>query len=248
MNEKKPNSGLPDQESIPHDGFSGKIHDFVEWAGTDMIKNHSNKLILALVVVVIAIAGVNMVLNSRQEAHARGVEKLGEAYSYLYSNKQDSALTILQEILSSGKGGALLQAKANLFAGNIFYNQRQFDQAETMFRNSMAKAPSVDLIGGAAQHGLASVLMQQEKYPEAIAEWEQYLDSYAGRTGDLKARYQGDEPRDLLPTVSDAMWKLALTYRAAGQADKAKEVCEKILKVYNGSVYATKARKLLAVL
>jgi TolA-binding protein len=90
--------------------------------------------------------------------------------------------------------------------------------------------------------------MQLQKYDDAAKAWEAFIAKYAKKTADKAKELSGEGKADDLPTVADAMWKLALSYQKLNQADKAKAMCETLIATYAQSTEAGNARKLLAQL
>ena len=143
----------------------------------------------------------------------------------------------------------LSYAKAALLAGNIKYKKGDFDGAAVLFQKSLDNAADVDLITAAAMHGRASVAIEKQDYASAVGLLEKFIAKYGERTGNLSDRYRKAEPVDAVPSVPDALWKLALVYQQMGANDKAKATAEKLLKVYGDSqMYVDRAKKLIASL
>ena len=91
--------------------------------------------------------------------------------------------------------------------------------------------------------------MDKKDYATAAKLLEQFVSEFGERSGDLEDRYQKKEAADAVPTVPDALWKLALVYQQLGSNDKAKATAEKLLKVYGDNpVYSDRAKKFLATL
>lgn len=208
---------------------------------------HGKKLIFALVIIVLAVVLVVQYVENRKALAQETAQKLGGALALVYSGNDSLALEELNRQMPSLSGLAL--AKASLLAGNIKFRAKDFDGASALFSQAASHAGSADLILGGALHGSASVLIEKGKYAEAVLALESFVKKFGQRTGNLKDRYGKNEPTDLLPTVPDALWKLTLCYRELGNAAKAKETAEKLLKIYGDKPeYAMKAQKFLASL
>ncbi|SHK89613.1 tol-pal system YbgF family protein [Fibrobacter sp. UWEL] len=213
----------------------------------EFFANHGSKIIAAVLVVMAVVVGVNKYFEFQKSESAEQANLLGKGMSYVYAAQNDSALTEFQAQMNSGKLKGLALAKAALLSGNTMFEKGEFDAAADMFQKSLDNAGSSALIRSAAMHGLASVKIEKADYAAAASLLEKFVGEFGKRTGDLKDRYQKDEPADEVPTVADAMWKLTLVYQQLGQADKAKATAEKLLKVYGDSQnYADKAKKFLA--
>jgi TolA-binding protein len=235
------------QEPKHNDAFSKMVHDVVGNLANGNFQKYRTQLIIVAVAVVVALTGVRYWLQAKEQGAQKDAEQLGVALDFVYQDKTDSAIISLESFLTVAHSD-LATAKANLLLGNLLYQNRQFEPAQAAFQKAIAKANNSAVLQGAAEHGLASTYMQLKSYDQAAKSLESFIQKYGAMTGDLTARYQGDEPQDQLPTIADAMWKLALTYKELGQDQKAKAVCEKIIKVYGTSTQATNAKKLLPVL
>ena len=210
---------------------------------------HGTKVLVALAVVLVIVAGVIQVRDSRKAAAAEQAELLGVGMTYVYANEKDSALAEFESKIQSGKLEGLALAKAALFAGNIKFEAGDFDGAAVLFQKSLDNTGSVALVRSAAMHGLASVKIEKADYSAAAGLLEKYISEFGKRTGDKEDRYQKEEPQDEVPMVADAMWKLTLVYQQLGANDKAKNTAERIIEVYgDNQQYADKAKKFVAAL
>lgn len=209
--------------------------------------HHGTKVLVALAVVLVIVAGVVQLKDSRKAAAAEQAELLGAGMTYLYANEKDSALVEFESTISAGKIEGLALAKAALFAGNIKFEKGDFDGAAVLFQKSLDNAGSVALVRSAAMHGLASVKIEKNDFAAAAGLLEKYIAEFAKRTGDKEDRFQKEEPQDQVPMVADAMWKLTLVYQQLGANDKAKNTAARIVEVYgDNQMYAGKAKKFLA--
>lgn len=209
---------------------------------------HSTKLVALLVVIMIAVVGIVHFLDYRKASATEQAELLGLGMTYLYAGEKDSALAEFESKINSGKLSDVALAKAALYAGNIKYQNGDFNGAALLFLKSMDNAGSVALVRSAAMHGLASVKIEGGDYSAAAGLLEKYISEFANRTGDKEDRYQKDEPVDEVPMVADAMWKLTLVYEQLGANEKAKNTARRLLEVYgDNQAYADKAKKFLGV-
>ena len=134
-------------------------------------------------------------------------------------------------------------------AGNIRFQNGEFDAAAILYQKALDNAGSLPLIRGGAMHGQAAVAIEKKDYAAAAGLLEKFVSEFGKRTGDLEDRYEKLEPADQVPTVADALWKLSLVYNEMGFSDKAKVSAEKLLKIYGDDpLYSERAKKLLATL
>ena len=210
---------------------------------------HGTKVLVGLALILVVVAGVIQVKESRKAAAAEQAELLGVGMTYLYANEKDSALVEFENKIASGKLEGLALAKAALLAGNIKFEKKDFDGAAFLFQTTLDNAGSAPLVRSAAMHGLAAVKMEKGDFSAAANFLEKYIAEFGKRSGDKEDRYQKDEPADEVPMVADAMWKLTLVYQQLGASDKAKATAERLLQVYGDNrAFADKARKFLASL
>lgn len=204
---------------------------------------------VVLLVVIAVVVFVAQRAGSQNKADAAQAELLGPALSYEYTGNKEQALAEYERLISGNELNGVTLAKAALLAGNIRFQNGEFDAAAVLYQKALDNAGKIPLIRGGALHGQAAVAIEKRDYASAAALLEKFVSEFGKRTGDLEDRYEKVEPVDKVPTVADALWKLSLVYQQMGFADKAKASAEKILKIYGDSpVYVDRAKKLLATL
>lgn len=210
---------------------------------------YGSKIIIALLAVLVLVAVVVKINQSNKNDQKQQAELLGQSFNFIYEGNDDKALAELERLIQNKEVTGLSYAKAALLAGNIKYKKGDFDGAAVLFQKSLDNAANVDLITAAAMHGRASVAIEKQDYASAVGLLEKFIAKYGERTGNLSDRYRKAEPVDAVPSVPDALWKLALVYQQMGANDKAKATAEKLLKVYGDSqMYVDRAKKLIASL
>jgi outer membrane protein assembly factor BamD (BamD/ComL family) len=210
---------------------------------------YGSKIIIALLAVLVLVAVVVKINQSNKNDQKQQAELLGQSFNFIYEGNDDKALAELERLIQNKEVTGLSYAKAALLAGNIKYKKGDFDGAAVLFQKSLDNAADVDLITAAAMHGRASVAIEKQDYASAVGLLEKFIAKYGERTGNLSDRYRKAEPVDAVPSVPDALWKLALVYQQMGANDKAKATAEKLLKVYGDSqMYVDRAKKLIASL
>jgi tetratricopeptide (TPR) repeat protein len=240
MSDNKPNSS---SKAAPNSAES-----LFEYLKEDFWPQHGTKAIIALVLVAAAVFAITQRISKASAGEAAMAEELGKGLDYIYVGKGDSALMALESSMQNGNLKGLPLAKAALLAGNIHLQNGNLDNAESLYRQTISNASGVEIIFSAAEHGLAVVAMERKNYPEAISLLNGFANKYGKRTGDLAKRYAKTEPVDKIPTVPDALWKLALCYLETGDAENAKQTAQKILKIYGDSPKAADAAKLLVTM
>ncbi len=196
----------------------------------DFLQEHGKKLLIVLIAIIAVIVGITQYAESQKTAAQNATAALGQAMTFVYSGEDAAALRELDAQMGSLSGLAL--AKASLLAGNIKFRAGDYDGANALFEKAIANAGSADLILSGALHGQASVSIEKKEYEKAASQLQAFIQKFGKRTGNLEDRYAKDEPADAVPTVPDALWKLALCYNELGKKDLAKSTAEKLLKIY----------------
>lgn len=212
----------------------------------DFFVTHGTKLGIILVVIMAIVVGVVQYKDYRKGALEAQAENLGTGMAYLYAGEKDSALAEFESKMNAGKLDGVTLGKAALYSANIKFEKADYDGAAVLFDKALDNAGSSALVRSAAMHGKAAVAIEKQDYTTAAGLLEKYVSEFGKRTGDMKDRVEKDEPVDETPMVADAMWKLTLVYDKLGQADKAKIMAERILKIYgDNQQFADKAAKYL---
>lgn len=215
----------------------------------DFFKENGSKLIVALAILVLIVVGISKYNESSKAQASQEASELGKAMTLVYAGESSQALVELESLMASNKLSGLSLAKAALLAGNIKYQNRDFEGAGKLFDLSVAEAGSATIVLAAAMHGQAAVSMEKKDFQKAITQWEAFIAKFGNRTGNLEARYSKEESVDEVSTVSDAMWLLTLCYKEAGDMAKAKATAEKLQKIYGDKPeVAAKVQKFFATL
>lgn len=230
--------------NMPNAGTSAANSDMKEF-----FLQHGIKVGAILFIVILVVIAIVHFHGSKNKADAAQAELLGPALAYEYTGKKDSALALYEGLIASNQLKDETLAKAALLAGNIRFQNGEFDEAAVLYQKALDNAGSVPLIRGGAMHGQAAVAIEKKDYSSAAALLEKFVAEFGKRTGDLEDRYEKLEPADQVPTIADALWKLALVYNQMGFQDKAKAAAEKLIKVYgDDQLYSDRAKKFLATL
>ncbi len=153
------------------------------------------------------------VLNP-MERESRANSLFLEAVRYEETGKIADAIFLYGEILLLDP----MHAPACINLGTIYYNQRQFLEAERLYRQATAVDPDYAL----AFFDLGNVLDELQQLPEAV-------DAYRSAIR-------------IVPTYADAHYNLALAYERTGQRRKALRHWTAYLKLDNTGPWANHAR------
>jgi TolA-binding protein len=195
----------------------------------------------AVALVISAIVWYN---NDRIASQARENKLLGPVYILYSEDKLDEAEAFLVNFVKTGHT-RLVQDKANLLLGQIYYSKGKYEDAIKAF-GSVDQSGSQPLIASGALHGLASSNLQKKDYALAAENLEKFVSKFARRTGAPSEKVEGKEVVDLSPAVPNALWKLTLTYRELKNTEKEKATAEKLARIYPESKEAFDATRLLA--
>jgi len=211
----------------------------------DFYPRYAREIWIALAVVVVAVVGYFGWTWSRDRAEAKANVELGEAYVLLREGNPAAEASLTAFL--GGNPSGLAADKANLYLGKLYYQQQRYDEAAAAYAK-VGKTSKAPLIHSGALHGHAAALMQKGDYAGAAALLEELVDTYGKRTGKPEESLEDEQVADLSPAVPNALFKLALCYREAGQNDKAKAAAEKLVRIYPDTREGRDGAQLLAVL
>lgn len=230
----------PDKEKLKDQEAS-----LIDWFMVDFWPRFGKQTSYVLVGIAIVVSGVVWFNNDRIASSARENKQLGPAYILYSEDRLDSTESFLTAFVKTGHT-RIVQDKANLMLGQIFYNKGQYDQAIQAFGSVDLSSPA--LIASGALHGLAACYIQKKDYTQAAENLEKFVSKFELRTGAPTEKVEGKEVADLSPAVPNALWKLTLAYRELKNSEKEKATAEKLVKVYPESKEAFEATRLLAQL
>ena len=179
--------------------------------------------------------------DSREVAH----RLYGRAIVYRDNGRVDSARILLEKVVTGYSG--IEAAKAALQLGQDRFAERDWAGAMVKYQRAKEDGTGYPLLEGGARRGIAAVLIEQKKYPEAEAELKGILSSYQKLTGDPSDRSREEEAQDLVPTLYQVMWQLVLVREKLSKTTEAVPVAQAIIKLYPGSPESNQARIWLAL-
>ena len=156
--------------------------------------------------------------------------KLATASLMIENGRNETAIDSLFSLVSeygNTKSGRI----GRFYLANAYYNQGQYEMAESKFREFISKGIDDPLLKSSAMNGVAACLEQKQLYDQAAA---QYLKS---------ARKYPDQIY-----ASSSLYDAGRCYRLAGNNEKAKELFNELIKAYPESDETYKARTELAFL
>lgn len=93
----------------------------------DFFKENGSKLIVALAILVLIVVGISKYNESSKAQASQETSELGKAMTLVYAGESSQALVELESLMASNKLSGLSLAKAALLAGNIKYQNRDFE-------------------------------------------------------------------------------------------------------------------------
>lgn len=217
----------------------------VEWFMIDFWPRFGKQTIYLIVGIAVVVSAGVWFNNDRLASQAKENKQLGPAYILYSEDKLDAAQNLLTAFVKSGHT-RLVQDKANLMLGQIYFTKGKYDEAIQAFSQVDLSNTKQSLVASGALHGLASSYIQKKDYTQAADNLEKFVSRFERRTGKPDEKVEGQEVADLSPAVPNALWKLALSYRELKNPEKEKAAAEKLVKVYPESKEAFDATRLLA--
>jgi TolA-binding protein len=236
LSKQTPAAQPPDQES-----------GLVDWLLDDFWPRYGKQTVYVLLAIAVLVAGFTWYNNDRDQQQGKENKELGPAFVYYSEDKLDSAEAFLTPFVKTSHS-RLVQDKANLMLGQIFYTKGRFDDAIRAFSAVDVGNTKEALISSGALHGLASCYIQNKNYPLAAETLEKFVSTFGRRSSSPNERIAGKEVVDLSPALPDALWKLTLVYRELKNPEKEKATAQKLVGIYPESRESFDATRLLATL
>jgi tetratricopeptide (TPR) repeat protein len=167
-------------------------------------------------VVVVVVIGVLMI-RSKKNTENVALRKLSMAEQYFYMANINQAIESLTEIIETYSGTKASGDAAFLLA-NIYFQNREYGQAEKYYRLVYEKYDNKGLIASSSLAGIAACLESKNEFDEAAIMYEK-----AGQ----KSKNNFDAPFHLK--------NAARCYMLAGQQEKGKRLYQYILDYYSES-------------
>lgn len=236
LNKQPPTDKPPAQEG-----------SLAEWFMDDFVPRFGKQSLIVLSVVVAVTLGSIYFKGSRADQQAKENKELGRAFVLLEEDNLNGAESMLSGFVK-GSHSRLVQDKANLLLGRVYFAKGRYDDAIKAYGQVEAASADQSLISSGALHGLASSYIQKQDYTKAAETLEKFVSKFMRKTGNPSESVAGKEVADLSPAVPNALWKLTLVYRELKNPEKAKATAQKLVKVYPTSRESFDAVRLLAQL
>jgi tetratricopeptide (TPR) repeat protein len=154
------------KEELREDPVLEWIQNFVE-----KVQDNSRWIVIAVVAVVVVIAGTIMIGNSRREAAAVAGSQLIAGQAQFLQGNYAGAENQIQQLLATTSGGEVA-LRARLVLGDALLAQARPSEALTVFEDATRGGGDADL-QAAAQRGYAVALESVGRFGEALTAFEQ---------------------------------------------------------------------------
>lgn len=213
------------KHKIKEDHFIERVFEVGQIA-----KQHSRQLSTVGIGILVVLLIAFLAYKSGQSRTLRAQESFGAAMIAYEKGDVAQASTNFTSTLTRYKKTP--QAAMSAFMlGSIYYNQKDYGQAQTYFNRTVKDYSQYELLKGAGLRGLVNCAVQSKNYSEAAKLADRFLKECSGH-------YLAPE---VLLTLGDCQQKL-------GNAQKAKDAYERIVREYPQSMQNATARNLLATL
>jgi TolA-binding protein len=89
-----------------------------------------------------------------------------------------SAITDLETVVKSYRG-TTYACMSGFLLGNIYYNKRDYIQAQAYYEENLKKYKSYELFSGASLRGLGNCAIQSKQYDKAIEYFDEFIKGYS---------------------------------------------------------------------
>lgn len=177
--------------------------------------------VVALLVVVLALAVTRQQKKSRE---IRSIEALGGAQMAKWAGQDEEALKLYQQITEEF-GGTKSAGEAWVALGNLYFEQKQWEQAENAFKRYLKKYNDDPILTYTAWSGIAACLEEQGRYQQAAEKYQSFAD-------------QNHDSAWAAP----ALYNASRCFRLAGQLPQAKMALQRIIDSYPDLPLSSRAK------
>ncbi|MBN2415853.1 tetratricopeptide repeat protein [bacterium] len=194
------------------------------------LRTHTRNVQIGLFAVVVVLVVMMLMARSKREAEKTAASQLGIAENYLYLNQPAIALTEFEQIAKTFSGTDAA-GRAVFHMATIYSQRLDYDNAETYYREYLAKYKNDPLYEAAAMAGIAACAESRDQFEDA-ARWY-------------------DKAWKIDKHAFNAVFYLenaGMNYRLAGNTERARTVYQTIIDDYPDSPVTGKAEYLMGSL
>ena len=156
--------------------------------------------------------------NPKIKTSASASKKLNKAIELMQEEKYDEAMVIVDAIIGNAKGTPYEKSKGNQLKSNIFYYQDKFAEALVASRDAITADGLSNIEHLQLKSQVVQLLVQQEKYDEAVTAFKDYEADAPSIKGDEYATLAGSYYyQDKYPEAIAAIDKALATGEAPKQ-------------------------------
>ncbi|NKB67290.1 MAG: tetratricopeptide repeat protein [Candidatus Latescibacteria bacterium] len=204
-----------------------KEDQFLEWVleAVEYVKERRQYFIGGVVVIILAVVGVNLLIDQQEQAKVEASQLLGQILIAEEEGRAEEGMSMAQRLVDE-YAGTPAAAKGVLLLANRYYNQQRYEEARSLYQGYLDSYEPVDVLVFGAWNGLAACLAAEEKWDQAAAKYQQYAQTHSGTQ---QSAY--------------ALWQAAQCYKAMGNTQQQKALLEQIIRDYAESPLVSRARE-----
>lgn len=190
-------------------------------------KNYQKILMVAGAVVAVAIV-VFVFFSLRAQRNEKAAQLFGKATLDFRMGKLNQAISTLETVVNK-YGGTKAAPQAIFLLGNVYFQNRRFDQAISTFERFTRKGKGDPLLMASSLFGIAQCHLEKKEFNKA---------------GEFFDRAFESDSEGIL--AANALLSAGFSYGRAADFEKAKSSYRRVLELFPQSPEALKAKKKLA--
>ncbi len=206
-----------------------KEDKLVEWIAVVKRKSHEfrKNIFVGLIGILVLLALVFFFRWDRQHKANEAAQLFGKSVVLFQQEKSQSAVDTLQKIYKE-YAGTSAASKSVFILANLDYQNGNYDNAVKFYEMFENEYGHKDFLHAAALKGLGACYEQKKDYTRAVS---------------VYARIQKDFSRDF--SIPEVLLKMAHCYMKMDKPEKAKSLCEEVIRNHEKSIYIPQAKLLL---
>lgn len=211
---------------LKHDEFAEDMLRTVNF-----LKRYSTEVLAVVVGILVVSVGLVFISQNRAKSEQQASQMLNSAHGALLSGSPTQAQEGYREI-SNRYGSTAAGQEARLYLANLNFQQRNYQEAQKLYRDCLKSRPKNPILLHAALTGLAACLEQQGDYAGA---GNQYLET--------AKRLSSEEY-----LASSALMEAGRCFSEAGITEKARQAYQKVIDDYSANPITPEAKAALQML
>lgn len=195
---------------------------------TQWVQKNSQKILMVAGAAAAVAVVIFIFFSVRAQRNEKANQLLSQATLDFRGGNLDRTVSNLQTV-ASRYGNTRAGPQATFLLGNIYFHNRQFDQAISMFEKLAKKAVDDPLFTTSSLFGIGQCYLEKKEYNQA---------------GDFFYRAFESSPQGVL--AANSLLSAGFSYYRAKDFEKAKSAYQKVVELFPQSPEALKARRELA--